>query len=87
MTAKVYGDRTCRGSCRGICHKESWRRKVGQRKAYYCSESCLRHAMNKNYQKSCKKVGVGYWFEVQYTDEQWIEYRDMFFEPVEVICR
>jgi len=37
----VRGVRICR-HCRGICHEASWREQYGQRKKYWCSESCLR---------------------------------------------
>lgn len=36
----VIGDRVCK-TCEGLCHKNSFRDKFGQRKKYYCSEFCL----------------------------------------------
>lgn len=37
---KIYGIRICK-SCRGICHKNSYRRNYGKRRPYWCSKNCL----------------------------------------------
>ena len=37
---KIYGDRICK-QCHGLCHENSWRDKIGQRKSYWCSDGCL----------------------------------------------
>ena len=81
---KVYGNRTCR-NCKGICHEDSWRRNCGERKAYYCSEICLRHAISKEIQKRLKSDGHGFAMEDIFHDDEWNEHRNQFYEPVKVI--
>jgi len=46
MVKKVYGIRICR-NCKGICHKGSYRSKLGQRKIYFCSKKCLEQYLEK----------------------------------------
>jgi len=43
MTGKprVNGTRICR-RCRGLCHENAWRDKIGQRKGYWCGDECLK---------------------------------------------
>jgi hypothetical protein len=83
---KVYGTRICK-NCKGICHKGSWRRKVGERKSYYCSDTCLRTSLNKSLQESCKESGLTKWYETEYTEREYQDMRDSFFEPVNVIAK
>ena len=80
---RIYGDRVCR-RCKGICHENSWRRKTGQRKAYYCSENCLRWAQEERVLAIARKMSDKWVSEFRYGDADWIEYRDSYFEPVEV---
>ena len=83
---KVYGNRTCR-NCKGICHKESWRRQFGERKPYYCSESCLRNAVVKKVQERLEEKGLYFEADEIYGDSEWVEHRNSFYEPVQVISK
>ena len=47
MVITIRGDRKCR-NCGGICHKGSYRDKIGKRKSYYCGLHCLILSLNKN---------------------------------------
>lgn len=87
MVARVKGGRTCR-KCKGICHEHSWRERIGERKGYWCSERCLRADQEIRYNKTLRERIFKKWHKwVPYDDDYWVEYRDRFWERVEVICR
>lgn len=71
-TPVVYGDRIC-PECKGICHEDSYRAKYGERKRYYCSESCLRRKYKKRLEEHFKKSGYrpddNFWTDPRYLEK------------------
>jgi len=65
---KVYGVRIC-PECKGICHENSWRKKYGQRRRYFCCERHLRNSVDPD----------DVW------GDDWSAFRDSAYERVEVI--
>ena len=81
---KVYGVRICR-HCQGICHEQSYRQKHGIRRAYWCSDDCLRDMFK---ERVAKQTGI--WLrdlDDTIVFEGWNEHRDSIYERVEVISR
>lgn len=83
-TPKLYGNRTCR-NCKGICHENSYRRNFGERKAYYCSEACLRNSVSKKIQNRLSSKGYTVSVDEIFNDNEWTEHRNKLYEPVTVI--
>ena len=84
---KVYGIRIC-PVCKGICHENSWRTNFKNHNTYFCSESHLRAFINDKLIKELRKHHPEiYWDhdEHNYTDEEYKEYRDTFYEQVDII--
>ena len=80
---KVYGDRTCR-VCHGICHGKTYRTWHSQRRKYYCSEACARHASADQLRKRINDITGKALMSLRLTDEEWAQMR-LHYEEVEVI--
>ena len=90
MTEKIVvkGIRVCR-ECKGICHRDSWRTRIGQRRSYWCCEVHLRQTQERKLQKLCARLHEWNWQEVSFETpgSSWSIYRDEFWEPVIVISK
>ena len=82
----VKGTRICR-ECQGICHENSWRTKIGQRRSYWCCEDHLRRTQKRKLLKRLRKFNLRNWQEVGFgaTGLPWAAYRDKLWEPVNII--
>lgn len=80
---KVYGARICK-SCRGICHEDSYRRKIGRRRPYWCSKNCLEWKIIKKMENKYK-----YLIDKEYRIDQIFlnHIIEEFYEKVDVITK
>lgn len=84
---KIYGTRICK-SCRGICHKNSYRKNYGKRRSYWCSKNCLEWKIIKDVES---RIPIKYKYLIDKEDFIEQAYLDTmineFYEKVDVITK